>query len=101
MTQKDRISPALLTDLYQLTMAYGYWKEGMLEHEAVFHLFYRQQPFNGGYTVSCGLSDAIGYLENFRFQGDDLDYLAGLVSSDGRPLFEQAFLSYLQELEFR
>lgn len=100
MTPKDRISPALLTDLYQLTMAYGYWKKGMLDYEAVFHLFFRQHPFNGGYTVSCGLSDAIDYLQNFRFRRDDLDYLAGLVGSDGEPLFEQAFLNHLQRLEF-
>ena len=100
MTQKDRISPALLTDLYQLTMAYGYWKKDMLEHEAVFHLFFRQQPFNSGYTVSCGLSDAIDYLQNFRFDHDDLDYLAGLAGADGQPLFEPAFLGYLGKLEF-
>ena len=42
MTPKDRVPPTLLTDLYQLTMAYGYWKEQMLEHEAIFHLSFRQ-----------------------------------------------------------
>ena len=53
----DRVSPALLTDLYQLTMAYGYWKEGMRDKEAVFHLTFRQQPFGSGYTIACGLED--------------------------------------------
>ncbi|HRX82192.1 MAG TPA: nicotinate phosphoribosyltransferase, partial [Pirellulaceae bacterium] len=46
---------ALLTDLYQLTMAYGYWKMGRAEREAIFHLFFRKNPFGGGYTVAAGL----------------------------------------------
>ena len=46
---------ALLTDLYQLTMAYGYWKSGLADREAVFHLFFREHPFHGGFTLSCGL----------------------------------------------
>jgi nicotinate phosphoribosyltransferase len=100
MTQKDRVSPALLTDLYQLTMAYGYWKNEMLEHQAVFHAFFRLPPFNGGYTIACGLSDAIDYLQHFKFQPDDLAYLAKLTGSDGNPLFENKFLDYLDALKF-
>jgi nicotinate phosphoribosyltransferase len=100
MTQKDRVSPALLTDLYQLTMAYGYWKKQMLEYEAVFHAFFRLPPFNGGYTIACGLSDAIDYLQNFKFQSDDLDYLSKLPGSDKKPLFENEFLDYLNGLKF-
>jgi nicotinate phosphoribosyltransferase len=98
MTQTDRVSPALLTDLYQLTMAYGYWKEGMREKEAVFHLTFRQQPFGSGYTIACGLEDAVDYLQNFRFYPDDLQYLEGLKDSEGRPLFEREFLDYLAGL---
>ena len=45
---------ALLTDLYQLTMAYGYWELGRAEQEAVFHLFFRKPPFGGGYVVTAG-----------------------------------------------
>jgi len=95
MTQKDRVTPTLLTDLYQLTMAYGYWKKQMLGHEAVFHLSYRQEPFNGGYAIACGLSDAIDFLQNFVFQPDDLAYLAELRGSDDVHLFETKFLDYL------
>jgi len=58
---------ALLTDLYQLTMAYGYWKSGRADQEAVFHLLFRKQPFNGGFTLACGLADAVQYLRRFRF----------------------------------
>ncbi|MBV9106049.1 MAG: nicotinate phosphoribosyltransferase [Verrucomicrobia bacterium] len=100
MTGKDRVPPTLLTDLYQLTMAYGYWKKQMLEHEAIFHLSFRQQPFNGGYAITCGLSDAIDYLQNFEFQPDDLAYLAELRGKDGAPLFETKFLDYLHALRF-
>jgi nicotinate phosphoribosyltransferase len=100
MTDKDRVPPTLLTDLYQLTMAYGYWKKQMLEHEAIFHLSFRQQPFNGGYAITCGLSDAIDYLENFQFRPDDLAYLAELQAPDGAPFFETKFLDYLQALRF-
>jgi len=100
MTEKDRVPPTLLTDLYQLTMAYGYWKEQMLGHQAIFHLSFRQQPFNGGYAIACGLSDAIDYLQNFEFQPDDLAYLAELCGPDGKPIFESEFLDYLQTVRF-
>lgn len=89
---------ALLTDLYQLTMAYGYWKTGRAEHEAVFHLFFRKPPFGGGYTVACGLEPVIEWLQNFRFAPDDLSYLATLTGNDGKALFERAFLDYLGRL---
>ena len=98
MTQIDRVSPALLTDLYQLTMAYGYWKEGMREKEAVFYLTFRQQPFQSGYTIACGLEDAIDYIQRFQFYPDDLHYLERLTSADGKQLFEPAFLDFLAEL---
>jgi nicotinate phosphoribosyltransferase len=94
----DRASPALLTDLYQLTMAYGYWKEGLRDKEAVFHLTFRHQPFGSGYTIACGLEDAIEYIENFRFYPDDLHYLEGLKDGEDKPLLEPAFLDYLGEL---
>jgi nicotinate phosphoribosyltransferase len=98
MTQSDRVSPALLTDLYQLTMAYGYWKEGLRDKEAAFHLTFRHQPFGSGYTIACGLEDAIEYIENFRFYPDDLRYLESLRDGQDKPLFEPAFLDYLAEL---
>jgi nicotinate phosphoribosyltransferase len=100
MNEKDRVPPALLTDFYQLTMAYGYWKKQMLEHQAIFHLSFRQQPFNGGYAITCGLSDAIDYLQDFKFRPDDLAYLVELRGSDGEPFFETKFLDYLQTLRF-
>ncbi len=100
MPTKDRVAPSLLTDLYQLTMAHGYWKNQMLEYKAVFHLSFRQQPFEGGYAIACGLSDAIDYLENFSFHSDDLAYLAELRGNDGKAIFEIKFLEYLETLRF-
>jgi nicotinate phosphoribosyltransferase len=91
----------LLTDLYQLTMAYGYWKNRMHDHEAVFHLFFRKHPFNGNYSVACGLELVIEYLKDLKFEVDDIQYLGGLTGADGKPLFEEGFLNHLQRMEFR
>jgi nicotinate phosphoribosyltransferase len=93
-------SLTLLTDLYQLTMAYGYWKSGMAGKEAVFNMFFRRNPFQGGYTIACGLAQVIEYLQDLRFTEDDIAYLATLRGNDGQLLFEPAFLEYLQELRF-
>lgn len=90
----------LLTDLYQLTMAYGYWKLGRAEQQAVFHLFFRRPPFSGGYAIAAGLSHAIELLRQFRFEGEDLDYIATLTGNDGRPLFDPGFLEYLSGIAF-
>lgn len=93
-----RHSLALLTDLYQLTMAYGYWKAGVSESEAAFHLSFRSNPFGGGFAVACGLHDVIEYLDALRFDESDLAYLAEVEGSDGKPLFEPAFLDHLRGL---
>lgn len=90
----------LLTDFYQLTMAYGYWKLNMHEQEAAFHLIFRKNPFNGNFALSCGLATVIDFLMNWRFHKDDLDYLATLKSPNGEPLFAQGFLDYLGQLNF-
>jgi nicotinate phosphoribosyltransferase len=91
---------ALLTDLYQLTMAYGYWKTRTHHKEAVFHLFFRQAPFKSGYTIAAGLSDAIAWLKDLRFAENDLTYLASLTGNDGGPLFDAGFLDYLRTFAF-
>ncbi|AFM04434.1 putative nicotinate phosphoribosyltransferase [Bernardetia litoralis DSM 6794] len=90
----------LLTDLYQLTMAYGYWKAGMTDREAVFNLFFRRNPFKGGYAIACGLSYVIDFLENFNISDEDVAYLSTLKGNDDKQLFEPKFLDYLQQLEF-
>lgn len=89
----------LLTDLYQLTMAYGYWKAGTAEQEAVFHGFFRKTPFGGGFSVAGGLAPILDWLGGWRFAQEDLDYLATLTGRDGLPLFERGFLDYLGNLK--
>lgn len=93
------ISP-LLTDLYQLTMAYGYWKLGIHDREAVFHQIFRKNPFGGHYTIACGLATAIDFLERWHFTTDDLDYLQHLRAPNNEPLFSAEFLNYLSTLRF-
>lgn len=91
----------LLTDLYQLTMAAGYWKCGKAEQESVFHLFFRKLPFGGGYALAAGLGDVVEWLKDFRFSEEELAYLASLPGRDGAPLFERGFLDYLGEMRWR
>ena len=100
MTNTMRLSAALLTDLYQLTMAYGYWKTGKAGDEAVFHLYFRENPFEGGYTIAAGLEEAVQYLEALRFREDDLKFLATVRGNDNGRLFPDAFLHYLEQLHF-
>jgi nicotinate phosphoribosyltransferase len=90
----------LLTDLYQLTMAYGYWKSGIADREAVYHLFYRKAPFQGQFAIACGLQYVIDFVRNLRVSRSDLEYLATLHGADGGQLFDQGFLDYLRDLEF-
>lgn len=91
---------ALLTDLYQLTMALGYWATGQAEREAVFHLTFRRPPFAGGYAVAAGIQPAIEYLSRLHFGDDDLAYLSTLRDADDGPLFPSGFLDYLGALRF-
>lgn len=93
-------SLSLLTDLYQLTMCYGYWKSGKAEQEAVFNMFFRKNPFSGGFAVACGLKYFIDYVSDYHLDRSDLDYLSELKGNDGNPLFEEGFLKYLEGLRF-
>ncbi len=87
-------SLALLTDLYQLTMVYGYWKAGIAERQAVFHLNFRKWPFKGGFALTAGLGTAVEFLENFHFSSSDLAYIEELG------LFEKKFLAFLSRFSF-
>jgi len=68
-----RANLALLLDLYQLTMAYGYWKSGRAEQDAIFYLHFRSNPFKGGYTIAAGLEPVLDFIESFGFTKDDTD----------------------------
>jgi nicotinate phosphoribosyltransferase len=90
---------ALTTDLYEVTMAYGYFKAEVTDHEAVFHVTFRENPFAGQFTVACGLATAIDFLRTFRFTDTEVDYLGSHPGNDGKPLFDSAFLDYLRTLQ--
>jgi nicotinate phosphoribosyltransferase len=87
-------APALLTDLYELTMMQGYFFYRP-RLEAVFDMFYRRQPFGGGYCVFAGLDTLLKTLAALRFSAADLKYLAGLG------LFKPRFLDFLADFRFR
>ena len=89
---------ALLTDLYQLTMAQGYWKSGLHDEQACFHMYFRANPFDGGYSVACGLAQLAEMVETFEFSEEDCAYLASLSAPGGGPLFDPDFLAWLREL---
>jgi len=89
---KDYCS-ALQTDFYELTMAQGYRKRKM-NSRAVFEMFFRRAPFEGGFAVFAGLQPLLDKLQKLGFSRDDIDYLAGLR------LFEDDFLKYLEGFRF-
>ncbi len=93
-------SMSLLTDLYQLTMAYAYWQQGLDRRQVVFHWFFRTPPFGGSYAVAAGLGPWLDWLSKFHFAADDLAYLATLRTADNRLMFEPTFLDYLADLHF-
>lgn len=88
------LSP-LLTDLYELTMLAGYLEEGMADKPAVFDLYFRTNPFAGGYAVFAGLEPALDCLENLHFTPEEIDYLGSLG------LFKPRFLAFLRTFRFR
>ena len=79
-------------------MAYGYFKAGVIDHEAVFHVTFRENPFAGQFTVACGLATATDFLLGFRFTETEINYLASQHGNDGKPLFDSGFLDYLRGL---
>lgn len=101
VTTRDSTSWALATDLYQLTMAQGYYAHGLTGRGAIFHMFYRQPPFGGRYVVAAGQSSFADWLESHRFGEGDIDFLASLKGSSNQPLFTRDFLDFLGRWRFR
>ncbi|GFQ94180.1 nicotinate phosphoribosyltransferase [Trichonephila clavata] len=87
----------LLTDLYQISMAYAYWKNNKCSDHAVFDLFFRKNPFHGEFTVFAGLEECLKFLENFRYSESDIKYLKKILPSNVEP----AFFEFLENLTAR
>lgn len=90
----------LLTDLYQLTMAAGYYDQRLHRRKSIFHLFYRKAPFGGSAALAAGLPLAIDLINGLKFSADDVQYLGRLKGANGAPLFREPFLNYLQRMKF-
>lgn len=84
----------MLTDLYQLTMMYGYVKAGKANQIVVFDLFFRKTSGESGYAITAGLQQVIEYIEGLQFTEEDLEYLRGLK------LFDEDFLNRLKNFKF-
>lgn len=84
----------LMTDFYELTMAQTYFMEGKKDEIAYFDVFFRKNPFDGGYTISGGIETMIEYIENFHFDEKMINYLR----KTGK--FNEEFLTYLSNLKF-
>jgi nicotinate phosphoribosyltransferase len=88
----------LLTDFYELTMAYAAWREDIDRREATFVLAFRRNPFGGGFAIAAGLEHAIDLVERWRLGEEDLAFLRAQRGTDGAPLFDPAFLEVLRGL---
>ena len=86
----------LLTDLYQLTMAQGYWATDKIDSYACFHMYFRDYPFKGGYAIACGLAQLAEIVDSFHFSETDLLYLSRLRAPGGGPMFDEKFLAFLR-----
>ncbi len=89
------VNNSLVTDFYELTMAYSYFKEGRKEEIAYFDVFYRKNPDNGGFAIFCGLEQIIDYLVNLKFSEEDIEFLKS------KNLFDEDFLNYLRNFKFK
>lgn len=83
----------MLTDLYQLTMMYGYFKEGMRNNTGIFDLFFRPKE-DVVYAVMAGTESVVNYINEIHFSEDDITYLRSL------DLFDETFLAYLKTFRF-
>lgn len=90
----DRQNLTLLTDLYELTMMQGYFRNKDQNETVIFDAFFRNNPMDSGYSISAGLAQVIDLIKNLHFSAEDINYLAGLG------LFDADFLDYLKDFKF-
>lgn len=91
MRNVNPLVSALLTDKYQLTMAYAYWKSGRHNECAAFDLFFRKCPFGGEFAIFAGLDEVLAFVENFAFSDEDIAFL-----KQDMPGIDPEFFSWLR-----
>ncbi|XP_025068520.1 nicotinate phosphoribosyltransferase [Alligator sinensis] len=91
--QRSRL--ALLTDLYQFTMAYGYWRAGRHWEPAEFELSFRRCPFQGGFALGAGLGECLAFLRGFSLSQADIEYVRSALPSGT----DEAFFDYLRTVD--
>ena len=94
MQKYSGLNYTMLCDFYELTMANGYFNAGMKDTVTYFDLFYRTVPDEGGFAIAAGLEQAVDYIKNLHFSGEDIDYLRS------RGIFGEDFLEYLKDFRF-
>ena len=92
--QHDKRNITMVMDLYEMTMANGYFTDGDTERRVVFDVFYRKNPDGAGFAISAGLEQIIEYVENLHFDKEDVEYFRSLG------LFGEDFLKYLESFKF-
>lgn len=92
MITKENLT--MLTDFYEITMANGYFANGMGDEIAYFDMFFRRVPDGGGYAIMAGVEQVIEYLKNLKFEKEDIDYLRS------KGCFSEDFLKYLENFKF-
>lgn len=84
----------MLTDFYEITMANGYFVNGMGDEIAYFDMFFRRVPDGGGYAIMAGVEQVVEYLKNLKFEKEDIEFLRG------KGCFSEEFLEYLENFKF-
>ena len=84
----------MLTDFYELTMANGYFREGMGDKIAYFDMFFRQVPDGAGFAVMAGVEQLVEYMKNLKFEPEDIEFLRS------KNIFDEGFLKYLENFKF-
>ncbi len=95
MTQFDKRNISMMMDLYEMTMANGYFDVQNLPQRVVFDVFYRENPDEGGFSIFAGLEQVVEYIENLHFDLEDIEYFRSLH------LFKEDFLNYLKDFRFQ
>ncbi len=90
----ERENMTMLCDFYELTMANGYFLTGKKDTISYFDVFFRSIPDKGGFAITAGLADVVGYIQNLRFTEEDIAYLRS------KKLFDEKFLDYLRSFRF-